>query len=178
MKDLHINSNHTMFIVPVYEHEISFITLEQSSRVSSGHDEFSSDMLTNTVNYFLTPLVHIINSSITSGIILKDMEIARVTLVFKVDDRTKMSNYRSISKLTFCFKNLGKLSGSIQYVEIGVTFHILVICGVPQGSVLGTLLFLTYVIDLQLCCNLSRFILFAGDTNLFFSDKNFDYCHQ
>ena len=93
MKDVYTNSNHTMFIVPVDEHEISLITLELNSKASPGHDEFSSDVLMNTMNYFLTPLVHIINSSITTGIIfVKDMEIARVTLVFEVGDRTNMSN--------------------------------------------------------------------------------------
>ena len=92
MKDFYTNSNHTMFIVPVDVHEISLITLELNSRSSSGHDEFTSDVLMNTMNYFLIPLVHIINSSIITGIILKNMEIARLTLVFKVADKTKMSN--------------------------------------------------------------------------------------
>ena len=105
MKDLYTNSNHTMFIVPVDEREISHITLELNSRASSGRDEFSSDLLMNTINYFLTPLVHIFNSSITTGIILKNMEIARQIIVFKVDDSTKMSNYRPISILPFVSKS-------------------------------------------------------------------------
>ena len=48
------------------------------------------------VNYFLTPLVHMINTSITTGIVPINIKIARVTPVFKVDDRTEMSNYRPI----------------------------------------------------------------------------------
>ena len=47
-------------------------------------------------------------------------------------------------------------------------------CGVPQGSVLGLLLFLTYMDDISKCSKILSFILFADDTNLFFSHKYAD----
>ncbi|CAL4070216.1 unnamed protein product, partial [Meganyctiphanes norvegica] len=47
-------------------------------------------------------------------------------------------------------------------------------CGVPQGSVLGPLLFLIFINDLPNCCPLGKFRIFADDTNVFFHCKNSD----
>ena len=61
-----------------------------------------------------------------------------------------------------------------QFIQAGAikTSYEDITCGVPQGSILGPLLFITYVNDL---CNVSKIlepIMFADDTNLFFSHKN------
>ena len=47
-----------------------------------------------------------------------------------------------------------------------------VICGVPQGSILGPLLFLIYINDLSNVCEYMMPLLFADDTNLFNSGKD------
>ena len=43
--------------------------------------------------------------------------------------------------------------------------------GVPQGSILGPILFLLYINDIENCSKLISFILFADDTNIFYSNK-------
>ena len=67
------------------------------------------------------------------------------------------------------------LAGRKQFIEFNGSrsmFSDLVTCGVPQGSILGPLLFIIYMNDLHNSSSMLTFLLFADDTNIFVSGKN------
>ena len=77
--------------------------------------------------------------------------------------------------LTGCVYNLLKsyLSDRKQFVQIGDKKSAVqdVKYGVPQGSVLGPIVFLLYIDDIERVCQSSEIILLADDTTIYFSTK-------
>ena len=66
------------------------------------------------------------------------------------------------------------LSGRQQHVSVAgnLSETLEISCGVPQGSVLGSLLFLLYINDLPKISSKLSFFLFADDTNIYYESSS------
>ena len=87
-------------------------------------------------------------------------------LIMKLDHY----GFRGIVNKWFC----SYLNERKQYVSIGnaISNYKQISCGVPQGSVLGPLLFLLYINDFNNSSNQLDFHLFADDSNIFYAHKS------
>ena len=228
---------------------------------SSDSCGLSSSLLKKIAPLIVSPLLHVFNNSITSGVVPHQFKCAKIIPIFKCGDASLVDNYRPISLLStlskllekiicsrltehlehnnlltpsqfgfrsglnttqpmihflnklcsagnnnefsiavFCdlqkafdccdhkillkkLNNLGVrgteldwfasyLTGRTQFVEINScpSPPLEILCGVPQGSILGPILFLAYINDLPLASKLFS-SLFADDTTLLASNK-------
>ena len=99
----------SIFLAPTDNNEILNITRSLNNNTSCGLDDISQKLLKTTIWSILTPLTHIINSSLSSGIFPDKLKIAKVIPIYKNGDKENVNNYRPISLLSSLSKIFEKI---------------------------------------------------------------------
>jgi len=92
-------SVNSIFIEPVEPFHVLEIINKLKPKTSTGHDGIPMKIVKLTANFILGPLTHIINKSLSTGIVPKDLKIAKVIPIYKAADNRLLQNYRPISLL-------------------------------------------------------------------------------
>ena len=146
--------------------ENNLITEQQYGFRSNHSTELAALKLTDTIMYELD------NSHIPCAIFL-DLSKAFDTLNYKI--LLRKLKYYGLGNIAY---NLieNYLTNRQQFVKLGNVKSKLIpmLIGVPQGLILGPLLFSIYINDLPKSCPKLNCIMYADDTTLYSSLENFD----
>lgn len=256
----------SIFLEPVTEYEVYNVFLGLSNSSSCDADGIQSRPLKYVIDILAPCLTHIFNLSLSSGIFPKQMQKAKISVLYKKGDKNNLGNYRPVSILPVFSKGLEtllhrRLTGffekhriisesqygfrknkstqlalleqkeyilqnfenrnmvlgifidftkafdyinhdllikkleiygirgtALDLIKSYLAYRTQFVClnsfnssvknilkGVPQGSILGPLLFNLYTNDITQVTNDAKFVIYADDTSLFFSAKDANY---
>ena len=80
-----LNQRHdkSIFLDPIAPLDTINITSKLKNKTSQGHDNISTKLIKQSIEQISTPLTHILNQSMTTGIVPQNMKIAKVIPIFK-----------------------------------------------------------------------------------------------
>ena len=99
----------SLFLFPTNTKELTQIVQNLQDKKSTGHDEIDNILVKKIIPQIASPLVHIFNISLSSGVVPANMKIAKVVPIFKKGDNLDVCNYRPISLLTSFSKILERI---------------------------------------------------------------------
>ena len=98
----------SLAVIPASQNEI--ITIIKNLKQSSPRwDDISSSIVKHTCHYFIEPLMHVSNLSITQGVFPHELKVGKVIPLFKSNDPMVFSNYRPVSVLPLFSKIFERL---------------------------------------------------------------------
>ena len=103
-----------MYVIPTTSDEILKICFILKYSKSAGFDHFSPKAIKVIIYIIAQPLCDIFNKSPSTGIFPSKLKIAKVTPIYKSEDRSKVNNYRPISVLPI----LSKIEEKIMYQRL------------------------------------------------------------
>ena len=95
-------------LTPLSTKNIRNVIKSLKSKNSHGYDEISTKLLKLSAPFILSPLTHICNKSLSSGIFPDRLKYSEIKPLFKKGDKLNISNYRPISVLSSFSKVLEK----------------------------------------------------------------------
>ena len=93
----------------ISEVDILNISKMLKPKVSSGADFISNKLLQEIAPIIITPLHYLINLSLESGYVPKELKLAKIIPIYKDGDKHEFTNYRPISLLSSFSKLLEKV---------------------------------------------------------------------
>mgnify|MGYP002259958632 FL=1 len=98
-----------MFFPSAYQQKIVEICASLRSGSAAGFDNIHIDVVKQNIDIISKPLTRIINLSLSSGIVPKQLKIARIIPLFKSGDQDLYANYRPVSVLPIFSKFFEKV---------------------------------------------------------------------
>ena len=174
-----LNNYRPISLLPIFDKIIEKIVHKQLYAFFEEHEVFFKNQFgfkkKTSTGHSLIEITEKIKESIDSGKfgcgIFIDLKKAFDTVNHEILLK-KLEHYGVRGTMLKWFESY--LKGRKQYVFYnGETSDVKEItCGVPQGSVLGPLLFLIYINDLPNISEKLQFFLFADDTNIYYESKD------
>jgi len=113
-------SNKSFFMEPTSPSEIQNIISNLKSKQSQDCDNLSTRLIKYIGDAIADPLAHIVNLSLSTGLVPSNMKIAKVIPIFKKGNASQFNNYRPISILPVFSKVLEKVVSNrlIEFVSV------------------------------------------------------------
>ena len=109
MSFLTTNFVNSMFVDSATRQEIIEIANSFRTGTAAGHDNLPMGIIKEAISVISEPITPIINLSLSSGVVPRELKIARVIPIFKTGDRGLFNNYRPVSVLSIFSKLLERV---------------------------------------------------------------------